>query len=683
MRAAILGSAAVLALGAQTGAPSYKTLRYPPLREVRIPEPVVHTLANGMKIYLLENHELPLINGVALVRTGNLFDPADKRGLAELTGMVMRTGGTKSRTGEQLDELLEGLAASVESSIGETSASVTFSALRESAGPVLEALRDLLAEPGFPADKFELARKQYRSGIARRNDEPEQITAREFPALVYGKDNPYGWPVEYEHIDRIRREDLVRFHERYFFPANVLLAVYGDFDTAALKARLEAVFGGWDAKQPPVPPFPAVTAKPAPGVFLAEKPDVTQTFFEIGHLGGMLKDRDYPALEVAANILGSGFTSRLFSRVRTKLGYAYAVSAAWGANYNHPGLFRISGSTKSQSTADTIEVIREEVGRMRDSAVTDQELATAKQTVLNSFVFFFDSPAKTLSRLLQYEYHGYPKDFLFAYQKAIAAVTKADVLRVARQYWKPENLTVLAVGNPKEFGRPLESLGKVQKLDLTIPEPKSAAAPVTAEAAARGKELLAKAQAALGGLEKLKAVADATRTLEMRVVSGPGSGMVFKQKTFYLGTHLRQEQELPFGRVTVFSDGASGWLATPQGVQPMPEVVIEQVKGESARLLPRLLAAAEAVASGPAVFAVSGVTVELDPESGLPKRIAYRSPGSPGEVEEIYSDWRESGGIRLPFAITMHQGGAKFAEIVVKEFTLNSGLKVEELAKKP
>ncbi len=682
MRALLLLAGAVT-LAAQTAAPSYKALKFPPLKPVQIPEPVVHTLPNGLKIYLLENHELPLINGVALVRTGNLFDPRDKRGLAELTGMVMRTGGTRSRTGEQLDELLEGLAASVESSIGETSASVSFSALRESAEPVLGVLRELLAEPGFRADKFDLAKKQYRSSIARRNDEPDQITGREFPALVYGKDNPYGWPTEYEHIDRIQREDLVKFHERYFFPANTLIAVFGDFNTAEMKARLETLFGTWTARQDPAPPFPAVTAQPAPGIFLAEKPDVTQTFFEIGHLGGRLKDADYPALEVAANILGSGFSSRLFSRVRTKLGYAYTVGASWGANYNHPGLFRISGSTKSQSTAETIEVIREEVGKMRDAEVTDQELATAKQTVLNSFVFFFDNPAKTLSRLLQYEYQGYPKDFLFAYQKAVAGVSKADVLRVARQYWKPENFTVLAVGNPKEFGRPLDSVGKVQKVDLTIPEPKSDAAPATAESAARGAALLQKAQQALGGVDKLKAVADATRTIEMKVVSGPGSGMVLKQKTYYAGVHLRQEQELPFGKVTVYSDGAAGWLATPQGVQAMPGVVLEQVKAESARLLPRLLAGAAANAVGPAAFEIGGVKVEIDEATGLPKKLSYRSPGTPGEVEEVLADWRDAGGLKLPFAITMNQGGAKMAEVAVKEYTLNSGLKAEELAKKP
>jgi len=158
------------------------------------------------------------------------------------------------------------------------------------------------------------------------------------------------------------------------------------------------------------------------------------------------------------------------------LGYAYSIGAGWSAAYDHPGTFRISGSTKSMTTTETIKAARAEVEKMRASEVTEQELRIAKDTVLNSFVFFFDSPSKTLNRLMMYEYFGYPKDFLFDYQKKIAAVTRADVLRVMKEHVHPEDLTIVAVGNPKDFGEPLTDAGKVQKLDLTIPEPKAAQA---------------------------------------------------------------------------------------------------------------------------------------------------------------------------------------------------------------
>jgi len=452
--------------------PSYKNLKYPPLPMVKIPEPATFTLSNGMRVFLLEDHELPIIDGFALVRTGNLFDPPDKHGLGEITAAVMRSGGTRAKPGDQLDEELENIAASVESNLGETSATVSFSALKETVDPVFAIFKGVLSEPEFRQDKIDLLLAQERSAIARRNDDAGSIAERELSSIVYGRNTPYGWQVEYADLDRIHREDLQQFHRRYYFPKNIMLAVYGDFSANEMRQKLERVFGDWKAEQPPVPSFPPVTAKAAPGIFLAEKSDVTQTFFSMGLLGGMLRDPDYPALQVACDILGSGFTSRLMTQIRTKLGYAYSIGAGWGAAYDHPGTFRIAGSTKSMTTTETIQAARTELEKMRTTEVTEQELQVAKDTVLNSFVFYFDSPSKTLNRLLMYEYFGYPRDFLLDYQKKVAAVTRADVLRVMKEHIHPEDLTIVAVGNPKDFGKPLTAAGKVEKIDLTIPEPK-------------------------------------------------------------------------------------------------------------------------------------------------------------------------------------------------------------------
>ena len=218
-----------------------------------------------------------------------------------------------------------------------------------------------------------------------------------------------------------------------------------------MKANLEKLFADWTVQQPPPPPFPKVEAKPSPGIFVGAKNDVTQTFFMVGHLGGELRDKDYPALEVMSDILGGGFRSRLVERVRTRMGYAYDISAGWAANYDHPGMFEVSGSTKSMSTAETIRAVREEIERIRTTEVSDAELETAKQTALNSLVFAFDTKAKTLGRLLNYEYFSYPRDFIQQYQKALAAVTKADVLRAAKERIHPDQLTIVAVGKPEEF----------------------------------------------------------------------------------------------------------------------------------------------------------------------------------------------------------------------------------------
>ena len=678
------------------GLPSYKDLKFPPLPAPKIPVPATFTLPNGMKLYLLEDHNLPLVSGVALVRTGNLFDPVDKCGLAQMTGDVLRSGGTKAKSGDEIDVQLENIAASVESQIGESSGTVSFSTLKENTDEVLSVFKGILTAPEFRADRVELERTQIRSSIARRNDDANGIVSREFSSILYGRNNSYGWNIEYSHIDSIQRKDLIDFYQRYYFPSNIMLAVYGDFSTADMQAKLQRLFADWNVKQPPVPKFPEVQKTPVPGVFVATKTDVTQTFFAVGHLGGILRDKDYPPLEVAAEILGGGFSSRLFQRIRTKLGYAYGISANWGANYDHPGLFEIGGSTQSVRTVDTLKAVREELDRIRTEPVTDDELRTAKDTVLNGFVFNFDRPSKTLNRLLLYEYYGYPKDFIFQYQKAIDSVTKNDVLRVAKEYFKPGDLTVVAVGNPAEFKTPLSELGfKVQPIDLTIPSAKKkAAAEGGAGNAEEGGELLHKMQAALGGVDKLAAVKDAQYEAEVSIQTGAGSMKAKQRNAFIRPSIMRQDVELPFGKQAVYLGDGAGWLASPQGVQDhLPEAVVKQMQGEQFRHIISLALSDRdpgrtVTAIGPNKIEISdkqgnSAQLELDP-AGLPVKLSYEGElAASSHIEESYSDWRDTAGLKLPYQVVIFQGGKKFAEAKILTYKMNSGLTVADLSKKP
>ncbi len=687
MKAGLLALLAAAALVAAP--PSYKDLKYPPLREVKIPEIPSYTLPNGIKLYLLENHELPLVGGFALVRTGSLYDPAGKTGLAELTGSVMRTGGTETKTGDQIDVELENVAASVESGIGLTSGRVSFGCLKENTDQVLAVFHDLLTKPAFRQDKFDLAKTQYRSAISRRNDDPNGILSREFLRTVYGPDTPYGRIMQYATLDNIQRGDVVAFYQRYFFPANTVIAVQGDFSVPEMRARIEKLFAGWTVQQQPVPALPAVAANPAPAIYLAARPDVTQSFFQMGHLSGVLKDKDYPALEVATDILGGGFSSRLFRKVRTAMGLAYNINASWGANFDFPGVFTIGGSTKSPSTVDSIQAARAELERIRTTEVTDEELRTAKETVLNSFVFNFDSPGKTLGRVVTYEYYGYPKDFIFQYQKAIEQVTKADVLRVAKQRFHPEQLTTVVVGKPEDFGKPLTTIGPVKNVDLTIPEGKPVAAAAEGPRLP-GKPLLAKAQEAMGGREKLAAIRDLTEKAEVTIQAPQGAMKATNITEYILPSMVRQEQTLPFGKLTAFYDGKTGWLQGPQGPIPMADPVVKQIQVQLFRQIIVLLLSDNDPAR--AVNALDGRTLEitgngmsvrvvLDPKSYLPLSETYTEGGQ--SVTDSYADWRDVNGVRLPFSETIEQGGRKFADVHVTSWSFNNGLKAEDLARKP
>jgi zinc protease len=369
----------------------------------------------------------------------------------------------------------------------------------------------------------------------------------------------------------------------------------------------------------------------------------------------------------------------------------YNVGGGWGANFNHPGLFSIAGSTKSASTVDAIEAIRKEIDRIRTTSVTDQELEYAKGAVLNSFVFLFDHPSKTLNRILTYEYYGYPRDFIFQHQKAIHAVTKEDILRAAKQHIKPDILTTVAAGKPADFGKPLTTLGKVQDIDLTIPEPGSRGAGTPSAKAdpaaeAKGRELIERARKALGpGPRDIVMSSDAT-------MHTPQGSMPVKQQAWIIEpAEIRSEQNLPFGKVTVYYDGkGGGWMVSPQGQMPLPPPVVTQVRQQMFRHLQGLLRGDyKAMTVGPNVIEVSGgdaltTRIEFD-ANGLPARQTYRSlpvTGEPATVTETYSDWKEAGSVRYPGRIVIEQNGNKAMEIAVTEYRVNTGLKSEDLSKK-
>jgi zinc protease len=684
--------------------PGWQQLSYGPLREVTLPKVEEFTLSNGMKVYLLENHELPLIGGFALVKTGGVFDPKGKEGLAELSGEVMRTGGTKERKGEELDAMLENIAASVESNAGDTSASVSFNTLKENLDAVLPVFRDVMTQPEFRQDKLDLIKTQARSAISRRNDEAGGIASREFGALLFGKDDPYTRETEYASLDAISREDLVAYHQRYFFPANIRLAISGDFNAAEMKSKLETLFASWKPQQAPVPDFPAVSRKFAPGVYVAEKEDVTQTSFRIGHMGSRFDDPDYAALNVTSALLGEGFSSRLLQKIRSDMGLAYTVGSDWGANYERPGLFTIYGSTKLASTTDAIEASIKEVSRLRTEAVSSDELRSAKDRTLNAMVFSFDQPAKTLNRYVLYDYYGYPRDFLQKYKKAVDSLTIADIQRVAQKHLTPDKFTILAVGKSDEFKRPLTELGlPVKKLDISIPTPKAEAAAASAESKTRGKAELARIVAALGGDEKLRAIREVSISAEAELSMGPSKMKAKQSINHILGKAYRQENELPIGKITAFFDGKSGWLAQQQAggpVQSMPigGPVLEQVRGQLFREYFTLLgsnadATRDVIAVEPGVLEIrntQGMTTRLlyDAATGMPKGQQYSAPGNmmggaAATVEEQYSDFRAVEGFQIPFATTTRQGQQTGGETKYTDVKLNKGMVAEELAKKP
>jgi zinc protease len=452
-------------------APDPDKLKYPALHDIVVPQVQRVTLSNGMRLFLLEDHELPLIYVSARIRVGSIYEPADKVGLADITGEVMRTGGTTARTGDALDEELERIAASVETGIGLSSGYGSVSVLKEDFDRGLAILADVLMHPAFRPDKIELAKMQHRSSIARRNDQSGSIASREFGKLIYGAQSPYARHTEYATIDNITRDDLVAFHKRFYGPNNTMLAVWGDFDAEQMIAKIEKAFADWEKIDLDLPAKPGVDYRWQSTMNLVSKPDINQSNIYLGHIGGVMSDPDYFALTVMNQILGGGFTGRLFKNVRSRQGLAYSVYGTYASSFDHPGRFYVGCQTKSASTVHAIRAIIDEVQKIATDEVADEELELAKESYLNSFVFNFDSKGEIISRLMTYEYYGYPADFLQKTKENVEKVTKADILRVARAHLRPDTLQILVVGRPDDFDEPLSVLAQVREIDVTVPQP--------------------------------------------------------------------------------------------------------------------------------------------------------------------------------------------------------------------
>ncbi len=439
---------------------------YGPLNPIVMPEVEKAELPNGLKLFLVEDHEFPTINLWILVRAGSAFEPSSKVGLASITGSVLRTGGSKSKSGDQIDKELDTLAASISSGISTNLAYLSVSALRESFDPALAILSDILREPAFAEDKIELAKIQQRTSISRRNEDISAIRSREFAKLIYGKDNPYARHTEYRSIDAVTRQDIIDFYSRFFHPNNAWVAVCGDFKSKEMVEKIAAALGKWERGTPSADPWPKVNYQEKYTVNFIDKPDVNQSSIMLGHIGGLMSSPDYPALTIMNQILSF---ERMFKRIRTDEGLAYSVWGSYGAGYVHPGVFSCGAQTKSQSTVYAIELMLKELKHIMEQEVGDDELARAKDGYLNSYVFNFETKSQIVDRMVAYAYYGYPIDFMEQIKSKVEKVTKADVLRVARTYLKPDKVQILVVGKKEDFDKPLSTLGDVNIIDITIP----------------------------------------------------------------------------------------------------------------------------------------------------------------------------------------------------------------------
>jgi zinc protease len=437
--------------------PAPDKIHYAPL-QFNLPQTQRVVLENGIILYIMENHELPVVNINALVKTGTIHDPEGKAGVAELTAYVMRTGGTTKLNSAEVDNRLDYMAASASIGMSLESAQVNFSVLNENLDKGLDLLSQILIEPAFEQDKFELARQLKNEELRRLKDDPQKLAFREFNRLIYAHD-PRGRLSSYKSLANIVRDDLIEFHKNYFLPNNIMFAVSGDITKEEVVKLFSRYFGGWKTKNISFDIL-SPAQKPETGIYCINK-EIPQSTIVSGKFTTGKKNPDFYAFTVLDFIIGSGgFASRIFSAVRNNEGLAYSAGSFYRTKPAY-GVFGAYAFTKTSSTMKTLALINSILENVRSGSITPQEIEWAKKSINNGFVFSFDTPEQIAWQQMNLEYEKLPADFLINYRNKIEEVTLKDLNKTATKYLDLTNNVVLLLGDSKNFDKQLTTTDRI------------------------------------------------------------------------------------------------------------------------------------------------------------------------------------------------------------------------------
>jgi predicted Zn-dependent peptidase len=459
--------AVVLAMAATASSAARQT----PLDRTRIPTPgknpvlrvpvwTKSTLTNAADLIVSEKHDLPLVSfSITFLGGADQFERPERKGLAAITA-AMLSEGTRTRDGEALSNALQLLGTSINASIGGESGSVSFVSTTAKFPATLDILVDMLVNPTFPDVSLERLRGQRLVQLTQARAQPGAIAGRVFPRIVYGDAHPYGRVVTEETIKAITRDDVVALHKAYYQPGRALVTVVGDVKPETVKPVIEKALASWPkAGQRPSFTFPPVAEPKATTIFLVDKPGAAQSTFAIGRPGPARNTPDYYALQVMNTMLGGMFQSRLNANIREEKGYSYGVSSSFGFGKG-PGPFRTGGDiVTDKSDAALIEFMKELRGILGQRPITDDELSVAKDALVQRLPATFASVSSINNALTTLWTQQLPDDYYQQYAKKIAAVSKDDVVRVARQYVTVDKLAIVIVGDRASIEGPLTATG--------------------------------------------------------------------------------------------------------------------------------------------------------------------------------------------------------------------------------
>jgi zinc protease len=439
-------------------------IRYPSL-SFELPRVERILLDNGIRLYILPDSELPLVQIRVVVGMGSMYDPPGQEGLAELTAATMRIGGKFGMSGDRVDETLESLAAIFQVSSNRDSTVFSFSVLKKNLDPGLDLFLGTLMQPSFEENKLILVKDLKIEELRRIVDDPKKLAFREFGRLMH-QGSPRGRLSTSDSIGKIQRDDLFDCFRRFFYPKNIMISITGDIDGKEMKSLINHYLGTWTSlgDKPGPPSLPRLQEG---NVFFLTK-DVPQSTVIFGWLAPAKGEIEFYPFEVLDFITGSGgFRSRIFQEIRTNLGLAYSTGSFY-KTYSDYGLFGAFALTKNESAVTAATRIREIIREIGKKPVSQSELDGAKKAMYNSFIFSFTSAEQIAFQRLMIEYKGLPNDFLATYRSKIGAVQAKDIREMAAQYLSPAKAIVLIIGSEQVYRDIPIDFGKVTRIDPTF-----------------------------------------------------------------------------------------------------------------------------------------------------------------------------------------------------------------------
>lgn len=676
-------------------------------RPFEFPKHVAKKLSNGLTVFVIEDHRLPLVSYTLELLAGGSSQSPDKAGLATMTATMLREG-TATRTSQQISKLVDNAGGSLGASADDDVTSITASFMKSYADLGMDLLSDVAIHPKFADEELTRQRQQALSGLQVQYNDPEYLAPLSSARAILGT-HPYAYPGDGtpETLKNLKREEMAAYHKRFFAPSNAYLAIAGDLTPDEAFAKAEKYFGKWSNEFAPPAPLPAPPA-PAASVLVVDKPSAVQTQIVVGHVGVPRNHPDYLALQVANQIFGGSFNSRLNMKLRANEGLTYGARSSLEAN-RQAGMFVVSTFTRTEKTADALKMIFDLLKEWRANPATLQELNEAKGFLIGSFGVNLETAGAVAGRVLTSAVYGLPADYWTSYRDKVQAMTLEQIKSAVERHILPDRMTVTTVGNAKGFTPALAAFGAPRvisgdDLDLIAPDMvrKKEAVVATAETAARAKQIVDAAAAAHGGRAALLGIKDLTSKGPMKLVTPQGEMSAETMEEVLYPNHYKLTLAIGAMQIVQATDGEAGWMAQGTMSRALPaEMGKAMALGAPAAagvgLLATILAGkAEAIAlpsvewNGKKFDAVAwksgddGAKILFDPETHRIARISMRMPSmqGPQDTDTDLGDYRDVSGVQLPFLETVYQSGQKAGERTITERKINSGLN-PEIFKKP